>query len=100
MAKDDKKVTSHSVTAKTKLTPQGTVINLDKKKTEPDIVQEIEDGTEALLVTYDKDTAQIDVYHNGLYINSVKCDSHINGLVSFYEIVKDVLDKCRKLRLN
>ena len=58
---DDKKVTSDTVTA----TPHGTVINLDKKKSYSKIVQEIEDGTEALLIPNDKDKGQIDVYHNG-----------------------------------
>ena len=59
-------------------------------------MQEIEDGTEALLITYDKDKGQIDVYHNGEKVNTSVFDSQLNGLASFYEIVKNVLDKCKK----
>jgi len=106
---NDKKVTSDTVTGKpvtsgpssttsnfSAASTHGTVINLDKKKSYSKIVQEIEDGTEALLITYDKDKGQIDVYHNGEKVNTSVFDSQLNGLASFYEIVKNVLDKCKK----
>ena len=106
---NDKKVTSDTVTGKpvasgpssttsnfSAASTHGTVINLDKSKSFTKIVQEIDDGTEALLITYDKDKGQIDVYHNGEKINTSVFVSQLNGLSSFYELVKNVLDKCRK----
>ena len=106
---NDKKVTSDTVTGTpvtsgpssgtsnfSAASTHGTVINLDKSKSFTKIVQEIDDGTEALLITYDKDKGQIDVYHNGEKINTSVFDSQLNGLSSFYELVKNVLDKCRK----
>tara|TARA_R100001591_G_scaffold89229_1_gene95285 strand:+ start:771 stop:1082 length:312 start_codon:yes stop_codon:yes gene_type:complete len=71
------------------------VEKVDFKNKPNDIVQILEEGTDAILITYEKKKSQITLYYNGNEIDKAVFAKKLKAETGFYALFDYVQDKFR-----